>query len=70
MPWTVGKFIELLKRHGTLGPYVNADNSGHACIDGWVDLAALVAELNQEYLNECSAQAVRSVKHALAKGKA
>lgn len=48
MKWTVESFIELLKRHGTLGPYVKADKPYHACIDGWVDLEALVSELNEQ----------------------
>jgi hypothetical protein len=56
MNWTVDSFIALLKKHGTLGPYVNPGlGSSHVLIDGYVNLESLVEELNAN-----STESVRS----------
>lgn len=55
--WTVDSFCDLLQKHGSTGdPYISFhlcgenetdwDYANSVCIDGYVDLKALVAELN------------------------
>jgi len=46
-PWTIQRFIEILKRHDC-GPPVIAEPSLTGCyIHGWIDTDRLVEELNE-----------------------
>lgn len=46
---TPERLIELLEKHGTLGPYINVTHGmHHVCVDGWINLEMLVEELLEE----------------------
>ena len=44
--WTVEKFLQLLKRHGSLVS-IKMGKPCHIEIEGWFDLESVVRELNE-----------------------